>query len=64
MLTFGYKKAFTKIIVAGSIINIILALMLVPFWKHIGISTSIVITEIFITLSMYMYIKWKKILTK
>jgi PST family polysaccharide transporter len=64
MLTFGYKKAFTKIIVAGSIINIILALMLVPFWKHIGISTSIIIAEIFITLSMYMYIKWKKILTK
>ncbi|WP_421077865.1 flippase [Methanothermococcus sp. Ax23] len=64
MLTFGYKRAFTKIIVAGSIINIILALVLVPFWKHIGISTSIVITEIFITLSMYVYIKWKKILTK
>ncbi|WP_292460129.1 flippase [Methanothermococcus sp.] len=62
MLTFGHKRAFTKIIIAGGITNIILAVILVPFWKHIGISISILITEIVITLSMYIYLKWKKII--
>ena len=62
MLTFNYKKAFTRIIVIGSVLNIILALILVPLWKHIGISIAMLITEIFITTTMYLYLKNKGII--
>jgi len=45
MLTFDYKKAFSRILVSASIINIVLALILVPVYKHIGISFAVLISE-------------------
>lgn len=49
MLNFGMKRLFTRILVVASMINIILAIVLVKPLQHIGISYSFLITEIFIT---------------
>jgi len=61
MLTFNYKKAFSNILICASIINIVLAFILVPFYQHIGISVSVLISEIFVTVTMFLYLQLKGI---
>ncbi|MDK2922247.1 MAG: hypothetical protein PWR24_1804 [Desulfonauticus sp.] len=61
MLPFNHKKAFSKILIRASIINLILAFILVPIYKHIGTSIAVLISEIFVTLSMFMYLQNKGI---
>lgn len=61
MLNFNYKEAFSKILISASFINIFLAFILVPLYKHIGISISVLISEIFVTSSMYIYLQSKGI---
>jgi len=61
MLTFNYKKAFSNILICASVINIVLAFILVPFYQHIGISVSVLISEIFVTVAMFLYLQLKGI---
>ncbi|ADY73990.1 polysaccharide biosynthesis protein [Desulfurobacterium thermolithotrophum DSM 11699] len=61
MLNFNYKKAFSKILVSASIINILLAFVLVPLYQHVGISFAVLISEIFVTVSMFVYLQKKGI---
>jgi PST family polysaccharide transporter len=61
MLTFNYKKAFSKILIAASIINIVLLLILIPFYKGIGTSMAVLISEIFVTGSMFIFLNKKGI---
>lgn len=53
MLNFGLKQVFTRILIAASLINILMALILVVPFQHIGISFSVLITEIFVTITMF-----------
>lgn len=61
MLAFDLKKGFSNILISASIINIILAFILVPLYKHIGISFAVVISEIFVTASMFLFLQNKGI---
>lgn len=61
MLTFNHKRAFSHIIIIASVINIVLALILAPNFKAVGISVAVVITESFVTITMYLYLKNKGI---
>ena len=61
MLTLNYKKEFSSILILASIINIILALIMVPILKHIGISLSVLLSEIFVTFSMIYFLNKKGI---
>jgi Membrane protein involved in the export of O-antigen and teichoic acid len=61
MLTLNYKKEFSNILILASIINIILALIMVPILKHIGISLSVLLSEIFVTISMIHFLNKKGI---
>ncbi len=61
MLTFNYKKDFTKIVLIGGIIDIILGIILISLFKEIGISISFAITETFITLAMFTFLQKKGI---
>ncbi len=53
MLNFGLKKTFTKILTSSAVVNIVLALILAPSLHHIGISLSVLITEVFVTSCMF-----------
>jgi len=61
MLTFGFKKAFSNLLIIASFINIILSFILVPRYYYIGTSIVVLISEIFITVSMYIYLNKKGI---
>jgi PST family polysaccharide transporter len=61
MLTFNMEKAFSKILISASCLSIILAVLLAPVYKHIGISFSVLFTEMLVTATMYLYLKYKNI---
>ena len=53
MVNFGMKKTLLKILTAAGMINVVVALSLVLPLQHIGVSISVLLTEIFVTVSMY-----------
>jgi len=57
MLNFGLKHIFTRILIIASFINIFLALILVVPLRHVGISYSVLITEIFIMITMFLILQ-------
>jgi polysaccharide transporter, PST family len=61
MLTFNMKKAFSNILVLAGLFNLALALALVPLYQHIGTAVSVLCTETFVTLSMFLYLRSRNI---
>ncbi|MCD7781680.1 MAG: flippase [Methanosphaera sp.] len=61
MLTFNYNKAFTRIVLLGGILDIVLGIILITFMAAEGIAISFLITEIFITASMFLFLQSKDI---
>lgn len=61
MLTFNLKRAFSRILISAGLLNITLALILTPLYQHIGVSSAVLITESFVTLTMFFYLRRKKI---
>ncbi len=57
MLNFNRKKAFSSILIAGSILNLILSFVLVPLYQHIGSAVSVLVVETFITIAMFVYLQ-------
>jgi PST family polysaccharide transporter len=53
MLTFNMKKEYSKIYISAGLLNIALALTLVPFLKYIGTGICVIVTEIIIVISMF-----------
>ncbi|CAM3460427.1 flippase [Marinicrinis lubricantis] len=59
MLTFGHKKAFSRILMGSGLFNIILAFTIVPYFEHIGTAISVLSTEIAVTVTMFIYLTIK-----
>jgi len=57
MLSFNRKKPFQNIVLSAGILNILIALILVPLYKYIGSAISVTITEMFVTLSTLIYLQ-------
>ena len=57
MLPFNKKKAFQNILICASVFNIILSIILVPIYQHIGSAISVTIVEIFVTVAMFVYLQ-------
>ena len=61
MLTFNLKKLFSRILISAGLLNVTLALILSPLYQHIGVSIAVLVTEMFVTLSMFFYLEKKGI---
>ena len=57
MLVFGMKKQFNKVLLSAAVINTIIVLPMIYFYQAIGVSISMTITEIFVTLNMYIILR-------
>lgn len=61
MLPFGMQNTFSRILICAAVLNTCMVLPLIYFWQDIGVSISIVTTECFVTVIMYLTIKKHKI---
>lgn len=57
MLIFGMKRQFNKILLSAAIVNTIIVLPMIYFYQAIGVSISMTITEVFVTITMYFVLK-------
>jgi PST family polysaccharide transporter len=64
MLPLGHDKTFNKIITTAAFIHIILLLTLIPEYFAIGTAVSVVITELLVTLLMFLFVVRSRILYK
>lgn len=61
IINLGYKKVFLLITTFACVISILLSILIVPLYFHIGTSITMLVTEIYVTLAMLMFLKRKKI---
>lgn len=62
MLPFGLHREFSHIITASAVVNTILVFPLIYLWGGVGTCISMVVTECFVTISMGIVLRKKKIL--
>jgi len=57
MLPFGKDRAFLTILLSAGLINVVLAVLLAPYWQATGMATAVLVTETFVTASMLVYLQ-------
>lgn len=58
MLTFGHQKAFSKILVCAAVFSLLIVAPLTQLLDGLGVAITMVLTELFITLAMFYYVKY------
>lgn len=61
MLTHNYKKQFGRILLLSGVLNLMIIYPLIIFYAENGAAISLLITESFVTVTMYMFLRSKKI---
>jgi len=59
MIPFGMDRAFTLTLFGAGILNVLLAILLAPVWQAVGMAFSVLLSEIFVTLTMSALLKHK-----
>jgi PST family polysaccharide transporter len=62
MLPLNKHKSFSTILFFAALINLVLSFILVPKYFEIGTTISVLVTEIFVTIVFFVFIKKNKIL--
>ncbi|EMF0715995.1 flippase [Citrobacter freundii] len=62
MLTHGFKKEFSKILIVGGMINLIAIFPLIYLYQEDGAAISMLVTELVITILMFKFVKSKKVI--
>lgn len=62
MLPFGMQSTFSKIIMCAAVLNTVIVLPAIYFYQGIGVCCSIVVTEVFVTCSMWFVLAKKGII--
>jgi O-antigen/teichoic acid export membrane protein len=60
-LNLGYKSIYSMILVFSGIINVLLAFLLAPIYFGQGIAIALMITETFIAISFFLYLRHQNI---
>ncbi|MGE8431906.1 MULTISPECIES: flippase [Chryseobacterium] len=61
ILVFGFNKEYSRIIISGGIINLLIAFILIPMYFHIGAALCVVIIEIYIGIRYILFLNSKNI---
>lgn len=61
MLNLGYKQLFSRIIVTAAFLGIGLSFIFVPRFQSVGSAITMLIVELFVTITMYIFLKKKLI---
>ncbi|MDY0083219.1 MAG: flippase [Ignavibacteriaceae bacterium] len=61
MLPLNFHKNFAKILFFAALINLSILFLIVPFYMEVGTSVSMLLTEIFVTVSFFIFVKRKNI---
>ena len=61
MLPLGFDKSFNKIIGLSALLHIILLFVIIPVYFAEGVAYTVVLTELIVTVSMYIFLRFKKI---
>lgn len=59
LLAYKHHKSCSVILTVGSLLNIILNFVLAPKFLTLGTASSVIITEVFITIGLYLVLKYK-----
>ena len=59
MLAFNMKDIYCKILLMTAALHIFLAFLLASYYKHIGIAVAVLLSEIFVTLATFCYLRFK-----
>lgn len=57
MLPLGLDRPFNVIIISAGLLNLVLAVILAPFFTHMGMALAVVISETFVTASVYLFLR-------
>lgn len=57
MVNFGLKRAMTRILGIAGVFNVVAALALVVPLRHIGVSITALLTEVFVTVAMFVVLR-------
>jgi PST family polysaccharide transporter len=57
MLNHGRQKAYSKIFIYATVLNLVLSLVLIPIYKEVGTAATALLTEIFFTIAMFFYLQ-------
>ncbi len=61
MLNLRMDRAFFTVTAVGSVVGLALNVLLIRRFAHVGAAYALVLTEVYITLAMYVYLRWKGI---
>jgi len=59
MIPFGMDRAFMLILFSAGILNVSLAILLAPVWQAVGMAFSVLLSEVLVTLTMFIFLKKK-----
>lgn len=61
MVPLGMDRQFNRVIVAGGVLNLVLAVFLAPQFAQIGMAAALVATEVFVVLTLYVTLRRRKL---
>jgi PST family polysaccharide transporter len=59
MLALGMQRMFSRILLLSGVINVALVLVLAHFYGAVGVAMTMVLVELFVTITMGVYIHWQ-----
>lgn len=61
MLPLGMITSYSKIVFSAAMLNLLLSIVMAYLYKHVGIAVAVLLTELFIVVSTYLYLRSKNI---
>jgi len=61
MVPLGLDRQFNRVILAGGVLNLVLAVVLAPRFAQLGMAAAVVATEVFVALALYLTLRRRKL---